>query len=373
MKAVVNARLVLPERMIEDGIVLFDGGRILFAGPKLGYPIPEKTEIIDARGNIVGPGFVDIHCHGGDHIWVHEDPERVARWHLGFGTTSLLGTIYRSVSRDDTVKGIRKIKALMREHRPGNLAGVHLEGPYLNPKYGAGAGTYRKLDADEYRGYIAEAEGIIRNWTFAPEVEGIGDFVSCAFSHGVPLAIGHSEASYEQVERVADKVRICTHLMDATGVCSETPAYGGTKDVTFDDAAMLMDHIYCEVICDSLGAHVRPEKIRLIIKTVGIDRIVLVTDHYVLDNPQPEGAPKDVNLIGKDLYGSTLTMDMVCKNLVKHTGLGPVELFKMVAKNPAEAACLYDVGTIESGKRANMVILTPDYELDQVILDGEIQ
>lgn len=123
-----------------------------------------------------GPGFVDIHCHGGDQYWCPTHPIEMAEHHLKHGTTSLICTIYKTVGFEDTIKGIRLIKKAYKENKPDNIAGIHLEGPYLSPKYGAASSGIIKPVASEYDAYIKQVEGLIRQWTFSPELDDLDGF-----------------------------------------------------------------------------------------------------------------------------------------------------------------------------------------------------
>ena len=245
--------------------------------------------------------------------------------------------------------------------------GVHFEGPFFNPKYGAQAKTIRPVNKREYQRYLEEDGDILRMWTVAPELEGAREFIQDVHAAGIPIAIGHSEASPEDVFwAVEHGASICTHIMDATG-CSISPTrWGGTRECGFDEAVMLCDDVYCEIINDRQGVHVRPEMVRLIMKTIGIDHVVAVTDSCT-------GSPDDcdINMQNRELYGSKMRMFQAARNF-KHNGrLDMVDVFKVCARNPARAVHIDDrVGTLEAGKKANIVIVDEEYSVKKVILEG---
>lgn len=378
MKAIINARVVTPNEIIDDGYILLEEDRIKKVGSLKNDKIPQNADIIDAGGLYVGPGFVDIHCHGGGQYWCHTHPEEMAKHHLQHGTTSLVCTIYKTVGFEGTINGIELIKKAYNEKRPGNIIGIHLEGPYLSPRYGAAtAGEIKPVPA-EYNAYIEHSEGLLRQWTFSPEMDGLDDFVETAVKHKIPLAIGHSEAGPEEVAKYVQKgVSIVTHLMDATG-CSITPTrFAGTREPTFDECVMI-HNLFTEIIPDSKGVHVRPVMLKLIVKTMGYDHVMIVTDACAGDDTTSDEYPqedmksaRDLNIVNGELYGSRLTMDEACKNMKQHIGCGMIEIFKMGAKNPAEAIKMLDeIGTIEEGKRANIVIVDEDFNVHSVLLDG---
>ena len=367
MKAIINARLVLPSGLLENGAVLYENGAILQAGPAEAVDTSAAEEVLDAAGKLVGPGFVDIHCHAGGPVWAYQDPVRMAQHHLAGGTTSLLCTMYHQQTKEEILQAARWIRQAMKDKTPGNIAGIHMEGPYLSPKYGAHVQSARKPDPEEYETYLREFGDLIGQWTYSPEVEGNDVFADRLQEAGITTSIGHSEASFYMVEAAVKRgATICTHITDATGTWGKS-MFSGTKEVSFDQACMYFDELYCEVINDSLGAHVRPELSRCILKTVGLDRIIAVTDACT----GTADADTDVNVVDGELYGSLLRMIDCARNFSHNTGLDPWQVFQVCSANPARAIGLKDVGSIEPGKKANFVIIDGDWKLEQVILEGE--
>ncbi len=386
MKAIINARVVTPNIVIDDGFILIDKNRISKVGSLKKEKLPENADIIDAGGLYAGPGFIDIHCHGGGRYWCHTNPEEMAAHHLKHGTTSLVCTIYKTIGFQGTIDGIELIKKAFKEKKPGNIIGIHLEGPYLSPKYGAAASGIITPIASEYNAYIKHAEGLMRQWTFSPELDGLDEFVETAVANGIPLSIGHSEAGPEQVDKYVQKgVSIVTHLMDATGSSIVPSRFAGTREPSFDECAMVHD-LYTEVIPDSKGVHVRPTMLKLIVKTMGYDRVMIVTDACTGSEPgqgsnsQAEQYPsddmrsaQDLNIVNGELYGSKLTMDQACQNMKKHIDCSVAEIFRMGAENPARAIRLFDeIGSLEKGKKANIVLVDEEFNVQKVILDGEV-
>lgn len=367
MQAILGGHVVLEHTVLEHGVVLVDEGKIKAVGIDL--PVPAHASIIDATGYYVGPGFVDIHCHAGGDCWAYEDPAKMAQFHLEGGTTSLNCTIYHDIGEEGAALAMQKIRAAMQAHTPGNIMGVHFEGPFFNPKYGAKAKTIRPVDKREYMRHIAEAGDILRMWTVAPEIENARAFINDVHAAGITLAMGHSEASPADVFwAAAHGVTVCTHLMDATGSSIAPSRWGGTRECGFDEAVMLCDRVYCELINDSEGVHVRPEMIRLVIKTVGIDYVVGVTDACT-------GAPedgKDINMENGELCGSKMRMFQVARNFKNNAHLSMVDVFKVCARNPARAMHMEDIGVIAPGKKANFVIVDDDYALQKVVLEGAL-
>lgn len=345
----LRGRLLTKGEVLEDGALLVRNGIIVYAGAMAGAPEVDYTPV----DGILAPGFVDIHCHAAGQVFAHEDPEAVAEHHLNHGTTAMLLTLYRDLGFERTLQALEEIKNRM----PVNVLGAHLEGPYLNPRYGTGHGGTVQVNKDEY---IRLAEtGIIRQWTCAPEVEGVTEFIRYIKAQGIVPAIGHSEASPEQVfEAEKAGAGIVTHLFDATGCSRSQTRWAGTLETDFSTAALVCDDLYYEIICDREGVHVRPEFVKLAMKAAGLDRIVAITDCYV----GPEDG-SDVNFNGTDLSGSKLTMDAAARNF-KALGLSLPEVFQVVAENPAKAIGMErTVGSLTEGCRGDVLVVDEDINI----------
>lgn len=350
----LRGRLLLGDTILPDGAVLVEEGIIVYSGPAEDAP---KADYEAVEGILV-PGFVDIHCHAAKQTFAHEDPALVAEHHLRHGTTGMLLTLYRDLGFDRTLQAMGNIKKQMG---PGsNVLGVHLEGPYLNPRYGTGHGGTVSVVRPEYEA-LADT-GIIRQWTCAPEVEGVMEFIRYISEMGIVPAIGHSEASPEQVFH-AEKAgaRIVTHLFDATGCSRSETRWAGTLETDFSTAALVCDNLYYEIICDRLGIHVRPEFVKLAIKAAGVERIVGITDCYV----GPEDG-SDVNFDGTDLSGSKLTMDAAARNFLA-LGLSLPQVFQIVAENPAKAIGMeHLVGSLKEGRRGDVLVIDENINLKRI-------
>ncbi len=367
--ALKNARLVLPDGIVYPGALLWEDGRILACGREEELDLSRAERVIDAKGLLAGPGFVDIHCHAGGEFWAYENPVAVARHHLAGGTTSMLLTMYHQQTPEEILRAAGWIREAMESRTPGNIAGIHMEGPYLSPKYGAHVSSARKPDPAEYEEYLRVFGDLVGQWTYSPEVEGTEAFAKRLKEEGITMAIGHSEANYEQVTRAVENgATICTHITDATGN-SGKPFSDGTKAVSFDMACLGTPGMYLEMINDCLGAHVLPEMSRIIVRLAGVDRIIGITDACT-GTAEPG---TDINIVNGELYGSLLTMIDSARNFANNTKLSAEEVFRVCATNPARAIGLTDVGTLEPGKRANLVLVdeAAGWTLEGVFLDGE--
>ncbi len=358
MEYTLYGRVVLPESVVEDGAVAVSNGKIVFVGEKKDLEAP-IGEVRDLSGKYIAPGFVDIHCHAGGAFWCHEDPVSMSKFHLDHGTTSLLCTIYRGFTHEELLSHVRTVKNAMAAC--GNIKGVHLEGPYLNPSFGAAPDAdSQPIKREEYMEIAAE--GVVKQWTFSPEVKGTLEFAKDIVGEGIVPAMGHSCAAPEEVYAAADAgTKIVTHLFDATGSSVSPTEYDGTIEVSFDCAALLCDDLYYEIICDKKGVHVRGDMVKLAVKTVGVDRIMGVTDACTGDE-----SDTDINIVDGELYGSKLTMDKVAKNF-HALGFTVPEVFRITALTPAKVCRLDSVGSLEKGKDADILILDETLELLEVL------
>lgn len=381
MKAIINAVIVVPEGLIEQGVILIDQQRIAAFGPADSLPIPAHAERIDAAGLLVGPGFVDIHCHGGGGHMAYRNPSGFAKAHLSFGTTSILPTFSYNESEEEIVAGLHRVLEAQAGEYGSAIAGIHMEGPYINPKYGAITSPIRAVNPDEYREILRIAGDQIKVWTLAPELDGQDQFMREAGAYNIAFSVGHSEAAAERVLACeALGLKIGCHCTNASGTTPSPTRYAGTRELGVDEAVLLSDTLYAEVIPDQEGRHVRPLMLRLILKAKGRDRVIIITDAW--ENAGLPGNALDVNLEQRNehsppqasdymLSGSLLTMDAAVRNMHRHTGASMADLFTMAALNPARVIGIDDqVGSIAVGKRANLVFATPQLELVHVMFEG---
>ena len=185
---------------------------------------------------------------------------------------------------------------------------------------------------------------------------------------GMPLASGLSEADAACVaDAVQRGARIAVHLCDATGTAISPSRWEGTLEVSFDVACMLQKELFCEIINDENGVHVRHDMIRFILQAVGLDRVIAVTDACT-------GAKDDtdVNIVDGDLFGSKLCMKQAARFFRIMIGLTEPECFRVCALNAARALGIdKDVGSLAAGKQANIVLLDPAYQVRDVFLRAE--
>lgn len=389
VQAIIHAKLIMVDRLIPDGTIVISADRIVACGAADEVQIPEGATCFDAQGLYVGPGFIDIHCHGGGNVWSFEDPLTFAQAHLQYGTTGILPTPVYIQTREAFRDGLKRIVDAIASQAPWSslLLGMHLEGPFLNPKYGAQRLNIRAVDPEEYREILAIAGPYIKVWTIAPEQSGTFDMLKEASGfEQIVYSVGHSESDAETIYAcIPYGLRLACHLMDASGASHAPSRLGGTREVGVDEAALVHDDIFVEVIPDRCGAHVRPLMLKLILKTKGIDQVIVITDAMPEAATGVKAIPPDfphlADFQGSDdvnytadgqLNGSILTMDRAVYNMMRHTGADMVSAFRMGSLNAARLLGLdHEMGSIAVGKKANLIVVTESIKVQAVWFEGQ--
>ena len=382
----INAEIFdAASRTFFRGDLLTDGERIAEvthgASPRR-ETIPDR-EILDAAGRMVLPGLVDVHTHGragGDFVSA-DLPTLLAmsESYLASGVTTLLPTL-ASAEPDRLRSAVRRIEMAAEAERDpkyagrlAHFAGAHLEGRYLNPaKRGAHAPELlAPLDADELESILREVSGVC-HVTAALELDGDGRFLRRALSCGATVGLGHSMATYEQaMQAFGDGVTSVTHLYNALPPLHHRA--GGAVC-----AGLLSDAVSCELICD--GFHVAPEMVKLASRLKG-RRLVLITDSMEATGCadgeyQIAGMPvtvKDGKARTHDgaIAGSTLSLLDGVYNYADFAGVSFGEAVFAATMAPAvEVGLEQEVGSLEPGKRADLLVLGSDGKPVQILCGG---
>jgi N-acetylglucosamine-6-phosphate deacetylase len=351
-----------------------------------GAVVPGHVEVdgstilsVDAAGgagtDIIVPGFVDLHCHGGGgHTFTTGDVDSAraaAAFHQRHGTTTMLASLVSSpyeLMREATAAYV----PLVTE---GVLAGVHFEGPYLsgvrcgaqNPEF------LRDPSSAELTALIELGRGAVRMVTIAPELPGALAAVELLVGAGVIAALGHTDATYEQtLAGIAAGATVGTHVFNGM----RPPHHREPGPVI---ALLGTEPMVCELIAD--GFHLHPGMLAFAARTAGPDRAALITDAMDAAG-MPDGAyelggqgvtVKDrVARLTRDgsIAGSTLTMDAALRKTVA-AGIPLPDASAMASTTPARALGLADeVGALEAGLRADLVVLSPDLQVKRVMRAG---
>lgn len=383
---ITRVRLAAPEGVIEDGWIKLSGGRIealgaMRGGLPEGLPDEQADIQIDGRGGWVLPGFIDIHVHGGfGHDFMDADKEgldAITRFHARHGTTAMLATTVTAPK--DALDGVlSRVKAYIQaETGYAQLLGVHLEGPFISAKYPGAQNPAHiaKPDPAWLDDWLSRFPGLIKMQTLAPETESALAYIRKLNEAGIVAACGHTDASYDQLSEAAEcGLRHAVHTFNAMRPVHHREP--GTVGAVLTD-----DRITAEVIAD--GHHVHPACIRLLARTKGSDRLVLITDAMSaagLGNGDYQLGGLDVTVKdgvarlkdGDSLAGSTLTMIDAFRFAVRNAGIGVAEASRMASANPARViSAAHETGSLKAGMRADVLLLDEDLKLDGVWIGGK--
>ncbi|GAB3022120.1 N-acetylglucosamine-6-phosphate deacetylase [Nocardioides flavus (ex Wang et al. 2016)] len=374
------ARVVTPAQVLEPGWLLVDGDRVV----EVGHGQPPRPADTDLGAATVVPGFVDLHVHGGGgasfDTGTVEAAEVAIATHLARGTTSMAASLVTD-SPDNTAAAVRGLAPLVGD---GRLAGIHLEGPWLSPRR---AGAHRTdllshPDPASVEEVLAAGDpstgsgrrGAVRMVTLAPELPGGIDAVRRLADAGVLVAIGHTDATYDEARAAIDAgARLGTHLFNAMRPLHhrDPGAVGALLDAPVD----------VELVAD--GVHLHPAVLRTVFAAKP-GRCILVTDATAAaGGPDGEHRLGPMAIVVRDgvarladgsrdgvIAGSTLTMDAAVRFAVRTAGLPLRDVVHAASTAPAAAWGLADVGAIEAGRRADLVVLDDHLEVVGVMRAG---
>lgn len=346
-------------------------------GPDLDAP---GARVIDAGGLTVGPGFIDIHVHGGGrHSFFTKDHQRIeayAAWAPRNGVTSFLVS---TVGTDpgDTAAILSALAPTIGSTAGAEALGFHLEGPFINPaRHGAfPPAMLRAPSVAEWERFQAAAGGAIRQVTLAPELPGALDVVRAITGSGAVAAMGHTDATLDEAEAgFAAGIRHVTHLYNAMRPIHQRE--GGPVVAAFMD-----QHATCELICD--GAHVSPALLRLAYVVLGAERSVVVTDNLHLAGLEATSgrfAGEEVTVSGAKaakadgtIVGSVATMDQHFRNAMDFLRIDLTTAFQLCAANPARVIGVEArKGRLEPGLDADLVVLDGDRRVRMTVCRGQV-
>ena len=400
--ALTAARVLTPLETIEDGIVLIEDGVIRSVGPRREIATPPDARTVELGEKLLAPGFVDVHIHGAaGHDVMEGTPEAlqaVAAFVLQHGTTSFVPTTLSAPtevllpSLEGLSRTIRSWKTNAASGAPlAQPLGVHLEGPFLSAECrGAHARAHLQPPSRTlFAQMLAAADGSARILTLAPELDGASELQAAALESGVRVAIGHSNASYEQAVRSINAgAAHAVHVFNAMRPFAH-------RDPGILGAVLTDDRVLAEVIVD--GVHVSEPALRLLLRSKGAARIALVTDgvsatgmspgqyrlgeidifvtnglvtNDLVTNDPGTGQPACRNREGK-LAGSVLTQDRAVQNMMRLGGVSLREAVLMASYVPAQMAGVADrKGSLHAGADADLVVLNADGSVAGAMVGG---
>ncbi len=382
MTAITNAKLIMEDGIIFDGTLLFDNGIILAADWADKVEIPDGCEIIDANGRYCAPGLVDIHNHGTINDWFYENPEACSEFFLSHGETTILPTFYMNMSLETMIEGAKLIREKSKSGVCRVMDGLYMEGPFMSL-----VGSFQnelkwtpEIKASDYERMLNEFGDIVRIWAIDPDREGIEGFMEYThknYPHTI-FALGHSGASSVKCRKLAKYgIKVQTHHGDS-GKCPGRAQ--GTIGAGCDEYTLYNPDMYAELICDKYGIHVMPDMVKMVVRTKGVEKMILISDSTKTNpdytNNEALGVAYGPDLNYDDegkLAGSRLTLDNACRNMMVHTGYGLCHAIRMATINPAKLLGIDDkVGSLEAGKKANIIIIDDQIRIKKVFLEGDL-
>lgn len=384
---IFNGNIITPDSIIVGGSLLISNGIITAISEK---NIEAKNAVeIDACGNYVSPGFIDIHVHGGggyDFMDGHEKAFlEIAATHARYGTTSMLPTTLTS-SKEELFHTLDVYETASKNNSNGaSFLGLHLEGPYLSIKQcGAQDPKYiRNPDPAEYKEVLASTN-FVKRWSAAPELEGAIEFGRYLTEKGILVAMAHTDAIYEEVVKGFENgYTLATHFYSAMSSVTRRNAYRYAGAV---EAGYLIDEMDVEIIAD--GVHLPAPLLKLVYKIKGANRTALITDAM-----RGAGMPEGESVLGNidtglkviiedgvaklpdrsSFAGSVATTDRLVRNMVNMAEVSLVDAVKMMTLTPARIMKVdHLTGSLAAGKAADIVIFDSNINVQMTMVKGRI-
>ncbi len=369
-----NGKVVLENSIAQKDIKIVEDKII-----EISDKINEDSQEIDCTGLIVLSGFIDTHTHGCvGYRYEKASAERIEemlKFNASVGVTSILPS-----TSDKTVEElIEEIKFIVqikdKYHTGAKILGIHLEGPYLS-KEKIGANSVNKLELpkiSEFNRLLEVAQDNIKLVVVAPELEGAMELTEYLTKKGIAVAMGHTDATYEQTEKAIK-----------CGASVTTHTFNGMRSLNHREpgvigSALTNDNVTCEMISDFV--HLHPAICKLIYKIKGADKINCVSDSVnatgiSLSEFTVHGVKryiKDgvIRLEDGTIAGSAKTLLDAFKNLVS-IGIPMQEVSKMLSLNPARTIGVQDkTGSIAVGKSSDLVVLDKNYNVVYTFVNGK--
>ncbi|MDB5121907.1 MAG: nagA [Mucilaginibacter sp.] len=384
---IYNGRVITPEKIYQRGTVLVTDG-VITAVMEGDTTVSDYIEI-DAGGDYISPGFIDIHVHGGGgHDFMDASEEaflKIAETHAKYGTTAMVPTTL-TCEKDDLLHTLELYKQADKNNINGaQFLGMHLEGPYfaMNQRGAQDPRFIRDPDPDEYKDILSQSDVIVR-WSAAPELKGAIAFGQYLKSKGILPAIAHTDAIYEEViEAFENGYTLATHLYSGMSGVSRRNAFRYAGVI---ESAFIIDGMDVEVIAD--GIHLPAPLLKLVYKIKGAHKIALITDAM-----RAAGMPPGESMLGNlkhglkvivedgvaklpdrsSFAGSVATADRLVRNMVTLADVPLKEAVQMMSINPANIMSVgHKKGSLSAGKDADIVIFNDHIDIKKTIVKGRV-
>lgn len=329
--------------------------------------IPHDSKVVDCHNCYITSGLVDLQIYGGGGYLFSNDTsplalEAMTNALVKSGTTGFLVTL-----GTNSMDVFRKAIKVVKENPHPAVMGLHFEGPYLNPvKKGAHLIQYiKKPKRKELEELLKEAGGVLKMMTLAPEMCN-SDIIKVLKDNGVVISAGHSNANFEEAKQgYEDGITTTTHLFNAI-----SPIHH--RETGLPGAAYLSENASASIIAD--GIHVDFNTL-MISKKMMCERLFLITDAV---EEVTEGAYIHVKkedcfrLPDGTLSGSRLTLLKAVRNCVEKAGISLDEALRMASTYPAKVIGANNIGKIEPGYKANLLVFTNNFEPKYTVLEGKL-
>ena len=384
-----NGTVIFHDRIQENTTIVCKNGKIAEIIHSSEIEVEDSDKVIDAKGNYVSAGFIDIHTHGGGgHDFMDSTVEAylgAAETHVKYGTTALLPTTLASTT-EELIGTFAIYKEAIKQNKKGSkFLGLHLEGPYFaynqrgaqDPKY------LRNPKPEEYNYILSRSDDIVR-WSLAPELNGALEFGEVLMENNILPSIAHSDAIYEEVLPAFDAgFTHVTHLYSGMSTITRRNAfrYAGVLE-----AAYLIDDMTVEIIAD--GVHLPKSLLQFVYKFKGPDKTALCTDSM-----RGAGMPDGESILGSlekgqkviiedgvaklpdrtAFAGSVATDDRLVRTMVNIAEVPLLDAVKMMTLTPAKIMKIdKKKGSICKGKDADLVIFDKNIRVLTTIIEGNV-
>jgi N-acetylglucosamine-6-phosphate deacetylase len=379
---ITAARMVTPIEWIEAPIVVVEDGQIIALRSRGDAETP-AGHVLNFPDLLLAPGFIDIHIHGGaGRDAMEADESALAQIELQLvkhGVTAYLPTTV-TAPQEKTLKALDGLGKLIananKNHGRAAPLGIHLEGPFIShEKRGVHPPQDLLPPSPQALDYFWQASaGTIRMMTIAPELPGAVETIRHARTLGVHSSLGHSNATYQETQSgISAGANHATHTFNAMRALDH-------RDPGILGAVLENDELTADIIAD--GIHVHPSVLELFLRAKGADRAILITDAisatgmpdgiYSLGGLEVQVSNGRCEYQGK-LAGSVLTLDRAIRNVMTFAGWPLQQAIKLATLNPAQRLGISDQrGLLAGGRRADLVVLTPEGQVAHTIIGGEI-
>ncbi len=319
--------------------------------------------------HIIIPGFIDLHCHGGNGFDVMEginSIERMSNYHLNHGTTSIMPTTWTNTF-EETYKALEGFNEILKIN--SNILGIHLEGPFINPNKLGAQPNFTQKPSKEFIKNILEFAAV-KIITIAPEIEGMDKFINFLSSLNIKIQFGHTLADYKTCEKYMNENEIgFTHLYNAM-------SGNNHRDPGVLSAALQKGN-FAEIICDNI--HVSEQSIKIAKKCIpglyaitdSINASGLNDGEYIFAKNNIVKEKKSVKIKNDNtLAGSIITMDETFKNLI-NMNLSIQEAVELTSYNASRYLKSSNIGKLEKGYLSNILVLDKELNLIDVYLEGK--